>query len=124
MHDPNRFGGAKPPAVSPSVARNRQERLYGRAESRGEPVFTDINPDNRKTLAGESNSDVVRSQVYRGFVIKEWRPYHHWKVFCLEDQSMPPDELRGAYTSLKLIRIAIDEFINKNGEAGNETPSD
>lgn len=78
----------------------------------GQPVFTDIPDDEeRRRLKGESDPNVTRIEIYRGYVVKKFKPYNHWLVVCATDHSKTPEPLCGAFTDLVETKKAINAFL-------------
>lgn len=104
----SRYGGQVP-------APKEQPRIYSGAMALSDPVFIDIpDEEERLRIAGESDPNVLRVEIYKGFVLKKYRPYNLWRIHCREDFSECPKALAGAYTDQSEVKKAINDFLEKD----------
>lgn len=82
------------------------------------PDFVDIpSDDERARLRGEKDPNVLRIEIYRGFVIKKFRPFNLWRIVCKEDLSQTPSSLADSYTDLPEAKKAINLYLENLDES-------
>lgn len=82
--------------------------------------YPGMNLDQARIEAGHTISRLAKGED----VVSQVKAANHWLVVCATDHSETPEPLRGEFTDLVEAKKAINSYLEKKGDAGDETTSD